>query len=196
MSPHAIRLTSPLSDSCVAQLRAGAEVRITGTLYVARDAAHERLVAALDAGQPIPFDPVGQVIYYMGPSPPRPGYPIGSAGPTTSYRMDPYTETLLRAGIKGLIGKGERGEDVKRALQAHRAVYLIAVGGAGALIAQSIRQAEVIAYPELGPEAIRRLQVTDFPAIVGCDIYGTDIYQIGRTPYRQVDLVKGRRKLC
>jgi fumarate hydratase subunit beta len=185
MSADAIHLTPPLDDDGVARLHAGAEVRIDGTIYVARDAAHKRLVAALEAGQPLPFDPHGQVIYYMGPSPARPGRPIGSAGPTTSYRMDPYTEPLLRAGVKALIGKGGRGQEVQRALRVHCAVYLVAVGGAGALLARAVRQARVIAYPDLGPEALRALQVRDFPVAVGYDIYGQDIYKMGRTQYRR-----------
>jgi fumarate hydratase subunit beta len=140
---------------------------------------------ALAQGQALPFDPAGQIIYYMGPSPARPGHPIGSAGPTTSYRMNPYTEPLLRAGIKGLIGKGERSEAVYRALREHKAIYLIAIGGTGALIAQSIRRAQVIAYPELGPEALRCLDVVDLPVIVGYDVYGQDVYQVGRAHYRR-----------
>jgi fumarate hydratase subunit beta len=180
-----IRLVPPLTDEVTTQLRAGDAVRIDGTIYVARDAAHKRLVAALSAGEPLPFDPAGQVIYYMGPSPPRPGLPIGAAGPTTSYRMDPYTGAMLKAGVKAFVGKGQRGDAVRKALQSHRAVYLIGIGGAGALIAQSIQEAEVIAYPELGPEALRRLQVQGFPATVACDTQGNDIYQIGRARNRR-----------
>jgi fumarate hydratase subunit beta len=165
------------------RLHVGDEIRIEGTIFVARDAAHKRLVAALDKGEPLPFDPRGQVIYYMGPSPARPGCPIGSAGPTTSYRMDPYTEPMLRAGVKAFIGKGGRGPAVQRALRAHRAVYLIAVGGAGALLARAIREAEVIAYPDLGPEALRALGVEGFPVVVGYDVHGKDIYQLGRAQY-------------
>jgi fumarate hydratase subunit beta len=185
MSEPVIRLAPPLSDDDIAPLHAGDQVYIEGRLYVARDAAHQRLVAALDAGQKLPFDPVGQVIYYMGPSPARPGRPIGSAGPTTSYRMDPYTEPLLRAGVKALIGKGSRGPEVQHALRTHRAVYLVAVGGAGALLAQAVRQAQVVAYPDLGPEALRVLQVVGLPAVVGYDVDGHDIYQIGRAQYRR-----------
>jgi fumarate hydratase subunit beta len=177
-------LTPPLRDEDVAALHTGDPVRIEGTIYVARDAAHKRLVELLAAGEPLPFDPRGQIIYYMGPSPARPGRPIGSAGPTTSYRMDPFTPPLLEAGVKALIGKGNRGPETLAELQAHRAVYLVAVGGAGALLAQAIRQARIVAYPELGPEALRALEVADFPVTVGYDIYGTDIYQIGRAPYR------------
>jgi fumarate hydratase subunit beta len=185
MSAGVTRLVPPLTSDDVARLHAGEEVRIDGTIYVARDAAHKRLVAALDAGQTLPFIPRGQVIYYMGPSPARPGRPIGSAGPTTSYRMDPYTEPLLRAGVKAFIGKGGRGQEVQRALRTHRAVYLVAVGGAGALLARAVRRAQVIAYPDLGPEALRALQVSDFPVAVGYDIYGQDIYHIGRTQYQR-----------
>ena len=180
-----IVLRPPLDGAVLARLHAGDAVRIEGTLYVARDAAHKRLVAALAAGEPLPFDPQGQILYYMGPSPARPGRPIGAAGPTTSYRMDVYTAPLLRAGVKAVIGKGGRGPEVQRALREHQAVYLVAVGGAAALIAQSIRQAEVIAYPELGPEAVRRLTVSGFPAIVGYDVHGDDVYRIGRERYRR-----------
>jgi fumarate hydratase subunit beta len=185
MSERVHRLTPPLNDDDVAALRAGDPVRIDGTIYVARDAAHKRMVEALMAGRALPFNPEGQIIYYMGPSPARPGWPIGSAGPTTSYRMDPYTAPLLEAGIKALIGKGNRGKATLHDLRAHRAVYLVAVGGAGALLAQSICQARVIAYPELGPEAIRELVVNDFPVTVGYDVYGADIYHIGRDVYRR-----------
>jgi fumarate hydratase subunit beta len=171
----------------VRALHAGDPVRIRGRVYVARDAAHQRLVAAIEAGEPLPFDPAGQVLYYMGPSPARPGRAIGAAGPTTSYRMDPYTEALLAAGIKAVIGKGARGEAVKHALRAHQAVYLVAVGGAGALLAQAIQRATVIAYPDLGPEAVRELDVVDFPAIVGCDVHGQDIYDLGRARYRTAE---------
>lgn len=188
MSEEMTILRPPLSDADTSPLRAGDRVRIQGTVYVARDAAHKRLVAALTAGEDLPFDPVGQIIYYMGPSPARPGKPIGSAGPTTSYRMDPYTVPMLEAGIKALIGKGGRGAEVKEALVAHKALYLIAVGGAGALLAQTVQSAEVLAYPELGAEAVRRLLVVDFTAIVGVDTTGNDIYEIGRSSYRRTDL--------
>jgi fumarate hydratase subunit beta len=186
MSSEPTVLCPPLSDAVTSSLRAGDQVRIRGTLYVARDAAHKRLVAALAEGRSLPFDPVGQIIYYMGPSPARPGKPIGSAGPTTSYRMDPYTLPLLQAGIKALIGKGGRGPDVVRALCEHKALYLVAVGGAGALLAQTVQEAQVLAYPELGAEAVRQLQVVDFPAIVGIDTTGSDIYELGRSPYRRI----------
>ncbi len=177
MSGDVLCLTTPLGDADVARLHAGDRVLICGVVYVARDAAHKRLVTALATGEPLPFDPAGQVVYYMGPSPARPGRPIGAAGPTTACRMDPYTIPLLRAGLKGMIGKGERGEQVQQALREYRAVYFAAIGGAGALLAQSICRAEVIAYPELGPEAVRRLEVKDFPAIVAHDIYGGNVYR-------------------
>lgn len=180
-----LQIATPLTDEAVAQLHAGDAVTITGTIYVARDAAHHRLVMALEAGEPLPFDLRGQIVYYMGPSPARPGFPIGSAGPTTSYRMDPYTPALLQAGLKGMIGKGNRGPQVRKALQRYRAVYLASVGGAAALIAQSVRTSEVIAYPDLGAEAVLRLQVVDLPAIVINDIYGGDAYEEGKAAYRR-----------
>lgn len=174
-----MKLTTPLTDSTVEQLHAGDKVSITGTIYVGRDAAHKRLVAALDAGDPLPFDPKGQIIYYMGPAPAKPGDPIGSAGPTTSYRMDPYAPKMLEAGLKVMIGKGNRSMPVREAMQKYKAVYLAAIGGAGALIAKSIKSATVIAYDDLGAEALRRLEVEDFPAIVVNDIYGGDAYEDG-----------------
>jgi len=178
-----MKITTPLTEQAIAQLHAGAKVSITGTIYVGRDAAHKRLVAALDAGEPLPFDPQGQIIYYMGPAPAKPGDPIGSAGPTTSYRMDPYAPRMMEAGLKGMIGKGNRSAPVREAMQEYKAVYFGAIGGAGALIAKSITDAEVIAYEDLGAEALRRLQVEDFPAIVVNDIYGGDAYQDGLKEY-------------
>jgi len=183
----AIKITTPLTDEVIEQLHAGDNVLITGTIYVGRDAAHKRLVAALDAGEELPFDPRGQIIYYMGPSPARPGRPIGSAGPTTSYRMDPYAPRLLEVGLKGMIGKGNRSQPVLEAMQKYKAVYFAAIGGAAALIANSIKEAEVIAYPDLGAEALRRLRVEDFPAVVVNDIYGNDAYEMGKAQYREVD---------
>jgi fumarate hydratase subunit beta len=175
-----------MTAELVAQLRAGDRVLISGTVYVARDAAHKRMVEAMRSGQPLPFDLRGQIIYYMGPSPARPGQPIGSAGPTTGGRMDPYTPALLSAGLKGMIGKGSRSEEVREALKQYQAVYLAVTGGAAALIARTIKDAEVIAYDELGPEAVRRLQVSDMPAIVINDIYGGDAYREGQAKYRRV----------
>ena len=174
-----MKLTTPLTDSAIEQLHAGDKVSITGVIYVGRDAAHKRLVAALEAGEPLPFDPTGQIIYYMGPAPAKPGEPIGSAGPTTSYRMDPYTPRMLEAGLKGMIGKGNRSLPVRQAMQKHRAIYLGATGWSGALIAKRIKGAQVISYDDLGAEAMRRLEVEDFPAIVVNDIYGGDAYEDG-----------------
>jgi fumarate hydratase subunit beta len=180
-----MRITTPLTDKVVERLRAGDKVEISGTIYVARDAAHKRFMEALDSGQPLPVDLRGQIIYYMGPSPAPPGKPIGSAGPTTSYRMDPYTPRLLEQGLKGMIGKGNRGPEVRQALRAHKAVYFAAVGGAAALIANSIRKADVVAYEDLGAEALRRLEVEDFPVIVVNDTYGADAYEEGKAKYRR-----------
>ena len=178
-----MHLTTPLTDEAIARLHAGDKVTITGVIYVGRDAAHKRLVAALDAGQPLPFDPQGQIIYYMGPSPARPGRPIGAAGPTTSGRMDPYAPRLMEVGLKGMIGKGNRAKPVRDAMAKFKAVYFGAIGGAGALIAKSIKSAEVVAYDDLGAEALRRLEVEDFPAIVIDDIYGGDAYEDGVKQY-------------
>jgi fumarate hydratase subunit beta len=178
-----MEITTPLTDSTIEQLHAGDKVSITGVIYVGRDAAHKRLVAALDAGESLPFDPKGQIIYYMGPAPAKPGDPIGSAGPTTSYRMDPYAPHMMEAGLKGMIGKGNRSQEVRQAMQQYRAVYFGAIGGAGALIAKSIKEAKVIAYDDLGAEALRRLEVVDFPAIVVNDIYGGDAYEDGLRQY-------------
>ncbi len=169
-------ITLPLSKDDALSLRAGDYVYLTGTLYTARDAAHKRMQEALDAGKELPFDLRGNVIYYMGPSPARDGRPIGSAGPTTASRMDRYTPALLDLGLAGMIGKGRRSEAVREAVIRNGAVYFAAVGGAGALLSKSIQRAEVIAYEDLGTEAVRRLWVRDFPAIVCMDAEGTDLY--------------------
>jgi fumarate hydratase subunit beta len=174
-----------LTEEVIEQLHAGDKVSITGVIYVGRDAAHKRMVAALDASESLPFAPQGQIIYYMGPAPAKPGDPIGSAGPTTSYRMDPYAPRMMEAGLKGMIGKGNRSVPVREAMQHHKAVYMSAIGGAGALIAKSIKKAEVIAYDDLGAEALRRLEVEDFPAIVVNDIYGDDAYEDGLKKYNR-----------
>lgn len=178
-----MKIHTPLTDEVVASLRAGQKVLITGTIYVARDAAHKRIVEAMDAGAPLPLELQGQIIYYMGPAPAKPGQAIGSAGPTTSYRMDPYTPRLLAAGLKGMIGKGNRSQAVKDAIRQYRAVYFAATGGAGALIAKSVKKAEVIAYEDLGAEALWKLEVEDFPATVINDIYGGDAYEDGVRQY-------------
>jgi len=171
-------LTTPLTDEAVASLRCGDRVRLSGVIYSARDTAHKRMIESLDRGEELPFDPRGQVIYYMGPSPAPEGRPIGAAGPTTSGRMDAYAPRLYEAGIKATIGKGPRSEAVRSALRRHTGVYLAAIGGAGALLSRCIKEAEVIAYPDLGPEAVRRLVVERFPAVVACDAAGRDIYEI------------------
>ncbi|MBC7259026.1 MAG: Fe-S-containing hydro-lyase [Chloroflexi bacterium] len=178
-----MKIQTPLTDDVVANLRAGQKVLISGTIYVARDAAHKRIVEAMDAGAPLPLELQGQIIYYMGPAPAKPGQVIGSAGPTTSYRMDPYTPRLLAAGLKGMIGKGNRSQAVKDAIRKYKAVYFAATGGAGALIAKSVKKAEVIAYEDLGAEALWKLEVEDFPATVINDIYGGDAYEDGVRQY-------------
>ena len=174
----------PLTDDTLKDLKAGDDVLLNGVIYVARDAAHKRMVEALDRGQDLPFDVQGQTVYFMGPSPAKPGQVIGSAGPTTSGRMDSYSPRLMAAGLKGMIGKGNRSQAVKEAMKKHRAVYFAAIGGAGALISKSIKKADVIAYDELGAEAVRRLEVEDFPVTVINDIYGGDLYQEGKARYR------------
>jgi len=186
------KITSPISVDAIDKLRSGDQVLISGVMYVGRDAAHKRLTEALDRGDKLPFDLRGQTIYYMGPSPTKPGYVIGSAGPTTSGRMDAYTTLLLAAGLKAMIGKGSRSEAVKEAICKHKAVYFAAAGGAAALIAKTITKAETIAYEELGPEAILRLEVKDFPAVVINDVHGGDLYQEGKAEY-QVNLGKVRK---
>jgi fumarate hydratase subunit beta len=175
----AIRITPPLTDEVIAGLRAGDRVLITGVIYTGRDMAHKYMVEGHRKGQPFPFDLAGQVLYYTGPTPAPPGRPIGAAGPTTSYRMDKFSPYLLERGLKGMIGKGPRGRDVKESIAKHRAVYFAAIGGAGALISKAIRKAEVIAYPELGTEAVMRLEVADFPVVVVNDMYGGDLYAMG-----------------
>jgi len=178
-----MNITTPLTDEVIAKLRAGDKVTITGIIYMGRDAAHKRMIETLDKGEPLPFDLRGQIIYYMGPAPAKPGQPIGSAGPTTSYRMDPYTPRLLAAGLKGMMGKGNRSPQVREAMQEYSAVYFAVVGGAAALMAKRIKSAQVIAYDDLGTEALRRLEVEDFPAIVVNDIYGGDAYEEGKAKY-------------
>ncbi|MFC1926338.1 Fe-S-containing hydro-lyase [Chloroflexota bacterium] len=178
-------VVSPLTAEVVQGLRVGEQVSISGVIYTARDAAHKRLIQALDRGESLPFDLKGQTLYYMGPSPAKPGQVIGSAGPTTSGRLDVYTPILIAAGIRAMIGKGSRSPEVKEAMKEHQAVYFAAIAGAGALVARAIISAEVIAYPDLGPEAILRLEVKDFPAIVVNDVYGGDLYQEGKARYRK-----------
>ena len=174
--PNVIRLQTPLKDEDIVKLHAGDRVLLSGILYTGRDAAHKRLFELLQAGKPLPVDLRGQIIYYVGPTPAKPGRIIGSAGPTTSGRMDAYAPALIAHGLKGMIGKGVRNEAVRDAMKQHKAVYFGATGGAGALLAQRIKKAEVVAYEDLGPEAIHRLEVEDFPVIVINDIHGGDYY--------------------
>lgn len=181
-----VRINTPVTNDDVIGLKAGDKVLITGYIYTARDAAHKRLVELLDAGEALPFDVEGQLIYYVGPSPAKPGQVIGSAGPTTSYRMDSYAPRLIEQGLKGMIGKGSRSQQVKDAMTTHKCVYFAAVGGAAALIAKSIKEAEIVAYEDLGAEAIRKLKVEDFPAIVVNDVHGNDLYEEGTKKYAQI----------
>ncbi|HID96140.1 MAG TPA: Fe-S-containing hydro-lyase [Candidatus Latescibacteria bacterium] len=180
-----IKLTPPLSDKDISDLRSGDRITISGVLYTARDAAHKRLVELLSKGEKLPFDLKGQIIYYVGPTPAKPGIVIGAAGPTTSYRMDPYTIPLLAGGLKGMIGKGHRSPEVKKAMEKYKAVYFAAVGGAGALLAKHITKSEIIAFEDLGPEAIRKIEVRNFPAIVVNDLYGNDLYEEGIKKYKR-----------
>ena len=182
--PMPKKVTLPLTDETLKDLKAGDDVLLTGVMYVARDAAHKRMVEALNQGKPLPFDIKGQTIYFMGPSPARPGQAIGSAGPTTSGRMDSYSPRLIAEGLKGMIGKGMRSQAVEEAIKQYEAVYFGAIGGAGALISKSIKKSKVIAYEELGAEAVRCLEVEDFPVMVVNDIYGGDLYQEGKARYR------------
>jgi fumarate hydratase subunit beta len=171
-------VTTPLDDSVIASLHAGDEVLISGIIYTARDAAHKKLCALIAEGKDLPVDLRGQIIYFAGPAPTPPGRVIGSVGPTTSYRMDDYSPILIaKAGLKGMIGKGQRNSRVIDAMREFGAVYFAAIGGAGALIAQTVVSSETVAYPELGPEAILRLRVENFPAIVATDAQGNDLYK-------------------
>ncbi len=178
------KITTPLSDKMVKSLYTGNWVRISGILYTGRDAAHKRLVETLDLGKNLPFDIHDQIIYYAGPAPARPGKVIGSIGPTTSQRMDTYAPRLIAMGLKGMIGKGSRSQEVLATLQKYKAVYFGAIGGAAALMAECVVHAEVIAYEDLGPEAIRKLEVEDFPAVVVNDCHGGDLYVEGINHYR------------
>ncbi len=180
-----VRVASPLSREALSQLRAGDSVALSGVIYTARDAAHKKLIEALESGEQPPIDLEGITIYSMGPSPAPPGRVIGAAGPTTSGRMDRYTPRLLEAGVRAMLGKGFRSPAVREAIKEHGAVYMAAIGGAGALISKRIKAAEVVAYPELGPEAIRRLEVEELPAIVINDSQGGDLYVEGRARYQK-----------
>jgi fumarate hydratase subunit beta len=179
------RLNTPLLGEVTVQLKAGDLILLSGEIYTARDEAHRRMVEALDRGEMLPFEIKNSVIYYVGPCPPRPGQAIGSCGPTTSGRMDKYTPKLIELGLKGMIGKGLRSKEVVEAMKKHKAVYFTAVGGAGALLAQRVKRAEIIAYEDLGPEAIYKFTVEDFPLIVTIDCYGNNLYEIEREKYRK-----------
>jgi fumarate hydratase subunit beta len=172
------QITTPVSPDCIAALRAGDKVELTGIIYTARDAAHKRFIQLLEQGKPLPVDLKNQALYYVGPAPAPPGKPIGSAGPTTSSRMDPYTPTLLKkTGLAAMIGKGERSAEVVKAIIENKAVYFAAIGGAGALLAQCIKKCEPICYQDLGPEAVYKLFVEKFPLIVAIDAFGNSLYK-------------------
>ncbi len=194
MSDLRRRIATPLDEGTVRSLRAGDRVLLSGVIYAARDAAHARMIALLDEGKALPFDLRGQVIYYVGPTPARPGRVIGSAGPTTSTRMDAWAPRLIEWGLKGMIGKGNRSPAVQEALARHQAVYFGAVGGAGALIARCVKSSELIAWEDLGPEAVRRLTVTDFPLTVVNDAFGGDLYREGRKKYHLEGTGKGTER--
>ncbi len=179
------RIKLPLTDEVIADLKAGDQVLLSGVIYVARDAAHKKIVEAIEKGEQPPFDLEGATIYYMGPSPAKPGAIIGAAGPTTSGRMDAYTPKLLSLGLKGMIGKGFRSQEVKEAIVKYKAVYFAVIGGIGALISKCVKKSEVIAYPESGPEAVLKLEIEDFPIIVINDCFDGDLYEEGVKKYRK-----------
>ena len=178
-------IATPLSEGVIRELRTGEKVLLSGHIYTARDAAHKRFIETLQAGEALPFDIRGQVIYYCGPSPAPPGRVIGAAGPTTSGRMDSYTPTLLSLGLKGMIGKGKRSQAVREAIVQHKAVYFGATGGAGALLSRAVLSYEIVAYEEMGPEAVARLEVKELPLFVINDMYGNDLYEMGASRFRR-----------
>jgi fumarate hydratase subunit beta len=182
---EAIRIAPPMSDEDVMKLKIGDRILITGTILTGRDSAHKRLYELIEKGESLPVDIKGQIIYYVGPAPAKPGHVIGSAGPTTSYRMDPYAPLLMEHGLKGMIGKGVRSKAVRDAMQKYKAIYFAATGGAGALIAKNIKAARIVAYEDLGPEAIRELEVEDFPVVVANDAFGGDLYEEGMKRFRR-----------
>ena len=185
MNPEPIRLETPLRLEDVEPLESGDVVRLYGLIYTARDAAHARMMEGVERGEPLPFDPEGQVIYYTGPAPARPGRPLGPAGPTTASRMDPYAPALIERGLRGMIGKGARSEEVQGAMRRHGCVYFGAVEGTAALLAERVKEAGVVAHEDLGPEAILRLLVEDFPLVVVNDLHGGDLYREGRERWRR-----------
>jgi fumarate hydratase subunit beta len=182
------RITTPLTEEKVRELKAGDSVLITGTIYTARDAAHKRLVELIDKGEELPINVKDAIVYYVGPTPAKPGQAIGSAGPTTSYRMDSYSPKLLELGLRGMIGKGLRGTEVIESIKQNTGVYFAAIGGAAALIGKSVVKSELVAYEDLGAEAIRKLEVVDFPVVVVIDREGNNLYEIGQKKY--LDSVK------
>lgn len=187
MSQQKICITAPFSSETAQKLRAGDQVLITGTILTARDAAHKRLMESLEKGEKLPINLENAVIYYTGPTPARPGLPIGSAGPTTSGRMDKYTPALIeQCHISGMIGKGYRKQEVIDSIKKFAVPYLVTIGGAGALIAKSIKKYTVLAYEDLGPEAIAAMEVENFPAIVAIDVLGNNFYEMGQAPYKEI----------
>ena len=187
MSTEPTPLETPLTKEDVEELRTGDVVRLYGVIYTARDAAHARKAEAIENEDPLPFDPEGQVVYFTGPAPARPGHVLGPAGPTTASRMDPYSPLLIERGLRGMIGKGSRSEAVQKAMREHGCVYFAAIEGTAALLARCVKEAEIIAYEDLGAEAIRRLVVEDFPVVVVNDLYGGDLYEEGRKRWRRSD---------
>lgn len=183
-----IKISPPLKDSDILALKVGDEVLISGIIYTARDRTHQRIVEVLKAKKSPPFSLKGQIIFYAGPTPSSPGRVIGSIGPTSSYRMDKFTSSLLVQGLKGMIGKGPRSSQVKKAIQENRAVYFCAIGGAAAWLSKYVKKAEIIAYEDLGPEAVYKLQVENFPVLVAVDCYGEDIFEQGRLKYKKVTI--------
>lgn len=179
-------ITLPLTDEDVKGLTAGDRVTISGVIYTARDAAHANLLDELEAGDDLPIEVEGGVIYYVGPCPAKENQVIGSCGPTTSYRMDPFAPTLIKEGLKGMVGKGPRSKEVIKTMKEETAVYFAAIGGAAAVIADSVKKAEVVAYPELGTEAVRRLEVKDFPCVVAIDSEGNNLYESGVEKYKEL----------
>jgi len=180
-----IKLTAPLKDEDIEKLKAGDRVLITGTMYTGRDSAHKKMVDLIEKNEKMPFDPTGQIIYFVGPAPAKPGQVMNSAGPTTSGRMNKFSPIVIGAGLKGMVGKGEMGAEVVEAMKKYKAVYMVATGGAGALIADRITGAEIVAWEELGPEAVRKLTVDEFPAIVAQDCHGGNIYVEGVEKYKR-----------
>ena len=185
MNKEPKRIIAPLEESLARELRAGDSIVLSGNIITGRDAAHKRMVDLIQAGKPLPFPVSGEVIYYVGPTPAPPGRPIGAAGPTTSYRMDAYAPLLMEHGLRGMIGKGQRSDEVKQAMMKWGVVYFVGVGGAGALMSKCVKEARILAWEDLGTEAVRRLVVQDLPLIVATDSVGGDLYVTGREAYRR-----------